>query len=306
MLLLIHGENNFESEKELKKLISKQPYLIIHANEVNDLGELISSHQNYSLFAQKPDLLVIKDISKNKKKTIQNDFAEYLQKHYKDLNMVIYESIKLDARTKLSKTLTKIGKVSEHKLQDESRLVKWLVEVFEKEKISVDRKFVEEMINKVGIDQTLLNNEVQKLLLLLKFEKRNKILPEDIDIVSHGNREIIIWDLLDSVTAKDSKKTVKLLDELMQNNNDFPYLSTMLAKQLKILYLLKSRKVSEQDLTSELGIHPFVISKAKNQLWKFDEHRLKMLYAKLTSLDFSVKKGRMDAKLGLIMLFASA
>lgn len=306
MLLLIHGENNFESEKELKKLISKQPYLIIHANEVNDLGELISSHQNYSLFAQKPDLLVIKDISRNRKKTILNDFAEYIQNNSKDLNMIIYESVNLDARTKLSKTLAKKGKVSEHKLLGESQILSWLGKVFKEHKIDVDRQFLESMLEKVGPDQLLLNNEVQKLLLLLKFDKRDKIVKKDILIVSQGNKEIIIWDLLDSVTAKDSKKTVKLLDELMQNNNDFPYLSTMLAKQLKILYLLKSRKVSEQDLTSELGIHPFVISKAKNQLWKFDEHRLKMLYAKLTSLDFSVKKGRMDAKLGLIMLFASA
>lgn len=305
MLLLIHGENKYLSTEKLEKLLAKETHIIVQADEVVDLGELLASQQNYSIFGNEKQVIVLKNLSKNKKKTLMNQLVEYLAKT-KDINIVIFEDTKFDARSKLYKFIKKEGIVEYNEHFGQSKMISWIASEFSKRNIQVDNKFILKMLGKAGTNEEQVMNEIEKLSLLLKYEGRNELVDLDLEVVSEGEREVVIWDLLDSVTDRNSKKTVELINEIMQTNYDFPYVSTMLAKQLKLLYLLKSRRITEDDLKTKLGIHPFTISKAKNKLYKFEEERLKKLFAKLASLDFSVKQGKIDAKLGLIMLFASA
>ena len=156
----------------------------------------------------------------------------------------------------------------------------------------------------MGTDQLVLSNELDKFELLLKSEKRKKLSDDDLELLTE-NKETIIWDLLDALTNRDKKSALKHFEGLFQNDKDFSYLSTMLSKQLKLLYWLKSGEISEESMKNDFKIHPYTISGLKRNIHKFDLNFIKLLFAKLTSLDFKVKQGKIEPRLGLVLLISS-
>ena len=166
------------------------------------------------------------------------------------------------------------------------------------------RQQIKEIIERVGTNQQIIYNELIKLKLLLKSEMRTKFQHKDLKLFPK-NSEVVIWELLDAISARNKKVTVSMINDLCQTESDYPYLSSMLAKQLKLIYWIKSKEVTEMDMRTIFKVHPYTISKLKAINNSFDEKLVKVLYKKLTSLDFNVKQGKIDAKLGLIILFAS-
>lgn len=304
MVTLIHGVNPYQSRVELSNLVKKSQFTTTYADKVTRVSELIFPSDNLSIFGNEQKISIIRDISKNRKKTISNELAEYIEKQVNNLDMIIYENGKLDARTKLYKTLKKVGNVVETKVPEPRILQKWITQTLKKDGISLDSKTCEKIINKVGVDQQILSTELDKLVLLARSENRVELIPEDLDILTE-NKEVIIFQLLDALTSRDKKNALRIFEDLYTNDNDFPYISSMLARQLKLLYWLRSGEVSEDEMKSVFKIHPYTIGGIKRNVYKFEISFIKLLFAKITNLDFKVKQGKINPKLGLIMLISS-
>ena len=304
MVTLIHGLNPYQSRIELSKLTKKRQSSTTYADRANGVSELIFPSDNLSIFGNEQKISIIRDISKNRKKTISNELAQYIEKQFHNMDMVIYENGKLDARTKLYKTLKKVGSVIETKVPEPRVLQKWITQTLKKDEINSSSAICEKIINKVGVDQQTLSTELDKLILLARAEARAEIIPEDLDILTE-NKEVIIFQLLDALTNRDKKNALRIFEDLYTNDNDFPYISTMMARQLKLIYWLKSGEVSEDDMKSIFKIHPYTIGGIKRNVYKFELSFIKLLFAKITNLDFKVKQGRINPKLGLIMLISS-
>ena len=304
MITLIHGLNPYQSRIELSKLIKNKQISNTYADKASSVSELIFPSDNFSIFGNEQKISIIRDISKNRKKTISNDLAEYIEKHVNNIDMIIYENGKLDARTKLFKTLKKFGDIKESKVPEPKVLQKWISQTLKKDEIKIDTKLCEQILNKVGSDQQTLSTELDKLVLLAKSENRSEIIVEDLEILTE-NKDVIIFELLDALTRRDKKNALKIFEDLYNNDNDFPFISSMLAKQLKLLYWMKSREVSEEDMKSIFKIHPYTLGGIKRSVHKFELSFIKLLFAKITNLDFKVKQGKINPKLGLILLISS-
>lgn len=304
MVTLIHGANPYQSRIELSKLVNKSQVSKIYADKVNGVNELIFPSDNLSIFGTEQKISLIKDISRNRKKTIANDLAEYIEKNHSHLDMIIFESSKFDARTKLFKTIKKVGNVIETKTPDEKTLQKWIINILKKEGIKINTSLALDVIKKVGLDQQILSLEIEKLILLARAENRIEILNDDLEILTE-NKEVIIFELLDALTRRDKKSALTIFEVLYNNDNDFPYISTMLAKQLKMLYWLKSDEITQDDMKNVFKVHPYTLGGLTRNIHKFEMPFIKMLFAKLTNLDFKVKQGKINPKLGLILLISS-
>ncbi|HRN85842.1 MAG TPA: DNA polymerase III subunit delta [Candidatus Dojkabacteria bacterium] len=304
MVTLIHGLNPYQSRIELSKLIKGKQISSTYADKANGVTELIFPSDNLSIFGNEQKISIIRDISKNRKKTISNDLSEYIEKQVNNIDMIIYENGKLDARTKLYKTLKKIGNVIETKNLEPKILQKWIIQVLKRDGITLNSRICEMIIQKVGVDQQVLSTELDKLILLAKSENRAELTEDDLDILTE-NKDVIIFQLLDALTNRDKKNALRIFEDLYSNDNDFPYISSMLARQLKLIYWLKSGEVSEDDMKAVFKIHPYTIGGIKRNVYKFELSFIKLLFAKITNLDFKVKQGKMNAKLGLILLISS-
>lgn len=303
MLKLIHGENTFASEVALKDIIRNVDHQNIPGDSARNISDLIFSSSNLSLFSQDQKLIIIRNLSKNRKKSLMNELSEYITENHSVVNMVLFESVKFDARTKIFKTIKKYGELMECQVLNTADLQSWLSIRLRNMGIDSYPQGTLEIIERVGTNQKIIDNELEKLRLYLASEKRSEFRQEDLNILTK-NSEVVIWELLDAISSRKKGLIVKIIDELFQVESDYPYLSTMLAKQLKLIYWMKCSKITEEEMKKEFKVHPYTISKVKRYIHLFDERLIKLIYAKLTSLDFKVKQGRIDAKLGLIMLFA--
>ncbi len=304
MITLIHGENSYLAKQELEKLSKSSDSQIIFADEAKSLSELIFSTDNLSLFATEQKLTILKNLSKNRRKGLFNELAEYVEKNEGNIGLILFETGKFDARTKLYKVIKKFGKVIETKAVSEAELIKWIVGELRKQKISIDNSLTKKIISRVGSDQNLLENELQKMTLLISSEGRSKVESKDLEILTE-NSEAVIWDLMDALTSRDKKRALKILEVIYKTDSDFPYLCAMLSKQIKMLYWLKSGVVSEESMKNDFGVHPYTITVLKRNLSKFQAPFLKVLFSKITNLDFKVKQGKIEPKLGLILLISS-
>lgn len=304
MITLIHGNNSFSAQQELDSLRGISDYQIIFADEAKTINELIFSTDNLSFFETDQKLTILKYLSKNRRKSLFNELADYLEKNFENINLVLYELNKFDARTKLFRIIKKHGRVIETKPLGETALLGWVTSRLDEEKINSDFLLNKKIINRVGVDQNTLSNELDKLTLLIHAENRTSIEEKDLLVLTE-NRDVVIWDFLDALARRDKKTALKILEDIYQKDSDFSYLSVMMAKQLKILYWLKSGDISEEQIKKDFGVHPYTISELKKNMSRFDINLLKLLFSKLTNLDFKVKQGKIEPKLGLILLISS-
>lgn len=308
MLILLHGDNAFASLQKLHTYTAKQKEVqIIHGDEVRELNDIFISLDNLSLFSDAPaEMTVVKRFDKNKRKSLHEDFADYLKDHKLDSQKLIFwEEGSVDKRRKFYKMLKKHGEVEEYKALDDTQLLKWIKSTASKHGFELDSQLADKIITRIGTDQLLLLQEIRKLSLYLKSENRDKFSAEDLQLVSDFNREGDVWELMDAISARDKTKILKLLSENLRSDNDAPPLIGAIANQLKMIYLLQDKSISTDLITSELKIHPYPLKKASYNVHRFPPQFIKVLYSKLASLDFAIKTGKIDATLGLNLLLAS-
>ncbi|MBN1915799.1 hypothetical protein JW796_02270 [Candidatus Dojkabacteria bacterium] len=301
MIYLIHGDNYFESGEELRSLVyeynqkfSDAEVEVKHGDEANTLNDLFSGLDTISLFSTRK-LLVVKRLFSNKKKSILSETADFLSER-KKMTLVLWEEKSADKRSKLFKLISKIGVVREFEIRKPAALRSWFLDQAEKKKIEFKSGLADQIIFRVGENEAVLSNELDKLKLFLEAEGRKEITENDIENLVES-REANIWEFIDSLVERNRKKALFQIEKLIRDKTDYIQTVGMIARELRMLAL--------SDYKEKLGLHPFVLSKLKKHAGNFTKEKIKEMYKKLVGLDFSVKQGRIDEKLGLSLYVIS-
>ncbi|MEI7579217.1 MAG: hypothetical protein WCJ58_04220 [bacterium] len=306
MIFIFHGENSYASATALKKAIQGKEVKIIWGDELDNIGKIVAAGDSYSLFANAPQTQVIKLFFHNKKKSLQEALLNFLEKNQiLAADLYFWEASAIDKRTKIYKFFLKHFTVQEFKSLSEQELINWVKKQFEIEGLKVATNLIFKIIEKVGPWQEVLIQEIEKITLYLKSQAREIFELKDLEIISATDQEREVWSLLDALAARDRQKALQELKYLLKTQSDYPFIVSMLARQLKILFLLLSKEISRNDLTERLKLHPFVLSKASKYLYKFDVKKIKFLFSKIVDLDFAVKQGRIEPIIGLNLFIAS-
>ncbi len=301
---LFHGANNYLSEQQLQSFLAGKQAQYFDGSEFSSLDALALSSGSYSLFDQVDEYIVVRHFFSNKKTSLHEVFLE--QSASFDLTkLVFFEEKEVDKRSKLYKFIKKNGEVIGSTHLDTRELGGWLQKQLQLRKLSANSQVQALLLERVGDNQHILLSELEKLALLLSAEGRSQIELADCEIVSYVDREHQVWALLDAISARNKTVLMHEFQKLYHGDEDFQYLLTMLAKQLKILYLLKDPAISRDEIVSEFKIHPFTLTKAGKYLHKFELSTLKMLFRKLFDLDLAVKQGKIEPGLGLNLFLLS-
>lgn len=253
MITLLIGENSFEIERAIKEIVEGFDSVVekIDGSELQ-LSQLPDILMGVSLFST-ARTVVIRNLSQNK--AIWTIFGDWLPKVSDDIHLVLIES-KPDKRTATFKALQKQAIVKEFQPwtdRDILKAEKWVSEEAKRLELDLNKKSVQTLVRRVGVDQWQLFNALEKLTL------SGDVSVENIENIIEANPVENVFNLFEMAmrgNTKELKRTLRILEQ----SEDVYRLLALLSTQAFQLAVVASASVTD-NVAKDFGIHPYVISK---------------------------------------------
>ena len=315
MIIFLYGQDTYRSRQKLQEIIER--YKKIHKTGLNLSsfeGEKLvfqdfqKEFQTVSMFKEKK-LTIIRNVFFNNKAT---DFKEKFLKNsrvFKDSKNIVlfYEGAGISKNDCLFKFLGKEAKTQEFSPLQGEKLKNWARKEIKNYGKDIEPRALDRLIDYIGNDLWRFSNEIRKLV---SFQKKDRIILEDLEFLVKPNIETDIFKTIDALALKNKKQALELIHKHLEKG-DYPlYLLTMINFQFRNLLLIKCQSTNDMrmprinNLNKRLGMHPYVVRKTLRQAQKFTLSELKKIYQKIFQADLDIKTGKLDAGTALDLLIA--
>jgi DNA polymerase III delta subunit len=286
MITFITGENTFEIEQELDRLVHDFDGVAerIDGTElsVKQLPDLL---MGATLFADKR-LVIVKNLSENK--AMWSDLVDWLPRLSDDTELVLVDT-KPDKRTITYKELKKTAKLLDFEPwtdRDGSKASKWVEEQAKHMGLKLNTKSVQLIVQRVGPDQWGLFHALEKLALV------HEITDQTIENVVDMNPVENVFNLFDAALRGDRVRVAQMLVTL--EVSDDPYrLFALLSGQAFQLATLAVSEPSD-NVAKDLGVNPYVVSKLSSVAKQLGRSGARKVIATFATADDDLKLSRAD------------
>ena len=295
--ILLYGKNeglkketisNLLKNNDLKLTIFEEKEIL--ENQTTFLDSLLSK----SLF-EKEKIILIKRATDKIFKILEEIFS----KNIEDI-IIIINAENLEKKSKLRSSFEK----SKEKIciafypDNNQTLSKIAYNFFKNEKILISQADINLITNKCNGDREVLNNELKKIKLFCM--KNKKISTESLTKLINLNENYSVSELIDNCLAKNTKKTISILNENNFTNEDCILITRVfLNRSKKILRLTKEYKKSKNmDLTISNAKPPIFWKDkeiTKQQIYKWEPSNIRKLIYKLNEIELLIKKNLNNA-----------
>ncbi len=254
MITLIAGENTFENDRAVRWIVAAFDGAVERADgETLEIKQLPDLLMGATLFADKR-LVVVKNLSENR--AVWTALPEWLGRVSDDIHLVLVEA-KPDKRTKTYKELQKSATLHESKLwteRDAGRAEQWAVDEAKNLGFALDKKSAHTLVVRVGVDQWLLWQALQKLVVL------DVVTPEVIEEIIEANPAENVFNLFEAALRGNTAKVRQMVQTLELTEDPFR-LFGLLSGQAFQLAALAVADVPSSVVAGDMGAHPFALSK---------------------------------------------
>ena len=290
--ILLYGKNEGLKKETISNLLTNNNLKIttfeekeILENQITFLDSLISK----SLFETEKIILIKRATDK-----IYKILEEIFSKNIEDTTIIV-NAENLEKKSKLRSSFEK----SKENIciafypDNNQTLSKLAYNFFKNEKILISQADINLIINKCNGDREALNNELEKIKLFCM--KNKKISTENLIQLINLNENYSVSELIDNCLAKNTKKTISILNENNFSNEDCILITRVfLNKSKKILKLSTEYKKSKNiDLTISNARPPIFWKDkelTKQQIYKWEPSNIKKLIYKLNEIELLIKK----------------
>ena len=292
MVITLAGENSFALQRELHKYV--QAFVDEHGDlalervdgEEADFSRLREAVTSLPFLASKK-LVVLRAPGKNKQ------FLESFEQLFGELpetNEIIIVEPKLDKRLSYYKYLKKSTDFHEFPEFDLNGLAKWLVDISKELNGSISLSDARYLAERVGLNQQLLSNEIEKLILY-----DPKVTRQTIELLTDATPQSTVFELLESAFAGNARKTLNLYAEQRALKVEPQQIVAMLGWQLHVLAVIKAAGDRSADqVAKDAKLNPFVVRKSQGIARKLQPADLKKLIADLLDIDTASKRTNLD------------
>jgi DNA polymerase III subunit delta len=306
--VLYHGTSPYLSleaaHNHIEQIKQKDPSASINIVDGDsvDSQNIIDLLTSPTLFASKRTIF-IKRIYRNKdKKNLTEDIIKILEEDKGQDLVILWEDQKIRSNTRYYKFFKKQKAVEELSKLNKRTFFSWLRKELEREGLKIDQSVIKELAERTNYDPERCKSQIVKF----KLNNPEKIIEkEDIELLTADTLEEEIWDLTDAINQQDKEKSISILERLSSQSTDANYILAMLARNLRLIYLTKHLAQQGKDykkVSSLLKIPPFTTPSLMKASSKYSDEKIKLLYLKLSNLDFQIKTGKIDADLGLTLI----
>jgi len=293
MIITLTGANDFMLRQELRKLRQKFVKEYTEMGLENYDGLDVDPKLLPSILQALPFLVAKRCIifrQPSAQKIVQEDLEQLLDTVNDTTDLIIVEP-KIDKRTSYYKALQKKTDFREFKELDERGLAQWLVGQAKQEEATIGQQDALYLVQRVGANQLLLSNELQKLA-----NYNLAIGRETINELTEPNPQSSVFDLLDAALSDNKAKILALYREQRQQKVEPMAIMGMLAWQLHILALIKTAgERSQSDIASQAKVSPYVLSKTASAARRYNLNDVKRWVREASELDIQLKSRPIDA-----------
>lgn len=296
-VIVFMGENNLEKENAAQKYIDT--FINAHGNMSVDkfngddleTSSLINALTSIPFLSERR-LVIVRDLSINK--SVAQSVESLLKKIANTTDFIIIED-KIDKRSKYLSQLKTLAQIREFTSLDAKGLVDFILLTAKIANAQISKCDANYLIDRLGNNQQLLHNELQKLIL---FDKQ--ITQNNINALTLPSPKSSIFNLIDSAFSRDIKSSIAIYEDQRAQGAEPLSILGMLGWQLHILSVIKAAGNKEiTDIASESKINIFLIRKNASTAKKITYLNLQKLIIKTIDVDKQLKTNIIDADLAI-------
>lgn len=288
------------AQEDIRELLKNGnlEYISLDAEETESskIIELLSSQSLFNL----PRLIFLKRLYKNKdRENLIPYILEFLKNNTAD-NIIIWEDQKISSVTKYVKFFKTTNSFVEVNKMYKPAFIKFANELSKEYGLDMNREVITLLCTYSNYDTQRLENNIKKLYLL---ELNKKIEEEDVKNIIVDTLEDDIWKLLDEMN-KTEGQPLKILERILSQRVDPKYIFPMIARNMRLITMTKyllDHHYKYSEIASIVGVPPFTVKTLVEASDKYDWDKIMNKYEKLCNLDYEIKIGKIDPKLGLTL-----
>jgi DNA polymerase-3 subunit delta len=204
-------------------------------------------------------------------------------------DLIFYEPSP-DKRSSYFKVLKSKTELSEFSEMDPRSLAGWLAEEAGKKGGQLSPADANYLVERVGANQEMLANELDKLLLY-----EPQITRENIDKLTVKNPQSKIFDLLDAAFGGNKKRALELYEEQRAQRVEPQAIMALIAWQLELIVLaFLGKGKNPAEIARSAGVSPYPLQKAQRLAARLDKEKLSGMVAAAEDIDYKSKTSALD------------
>lgn len=305
LVYLYYGASEYILRKEISKLL--QTLKVDEFNVVKydlletDFIDLIEELQTISFFSGQRVVLVsgILELYKLDEYN-QERFITYLEKPNPETILIMYSSQINEGDEPITKALNLYTKMVRLQELDKKELPNIIKKSFQEDDYQIHEQAISELIERTNSDYQAIEQEITKLKLYAYDQK--VITVQAIRLLVSKNLDDNIFELSSAIIDRDRTKAIQIYYDLLVSNVSpvtiVGYLSTRV-RELIHTSLLIARNYSQDMIAKHFQISDgrayYMVRNAK----AVGVEKLEKYLEQLADLDFDIKSGNIDPRLGV-------
>jgi DNA polymerase III subunit delta len=207
----------------------------------------------------------------------------------------------------LGQALFKYAFIEKIKDMEKKDYPDFIKNMFRKFQYQITDDAVEQLLDRTNLDFNLINQEAEKLMLFAYDTK--EINEKAVLLLVSRNLEENIFELTNALLSKNLTRTIEIFYDLISRNEDpLRILNNIVGKVRELMHTkLLIDKGYRQDMIAEhfhikSGRAYYLVKNAQSIEFSQLENHLK----KLSKLDYDIKSGKIDKKIGLELYLLGA
>lgn len=204
--------------------------------------------------------------------------------------VICYKYKKLDKRKKLYKVIQKSGVLFESNKLYENQVSDWIRRAMAGKGYSISPKSCIMLVEFLGTDLSKINNELDKLTLVVP--KETEITPELVEEHIGISKDFNNFELKKAIGERDVKKASRIIDYFAQNPKDNPFVVTVTLLNTFFTQLLQYHGLSDHspgNVAKVLGVNPYFVKEFTVAARNYPMKRVSGIISGLRELDLKGK-----------------
>lgn len=311
-IYLYYSNNEFLLNHKIEEKIAEfnvDPFNIIKYDLLeNSSDDILEDLQTVSFFAEKKVIIVrnLIEIEKEGESVIKN-WNAYFEKPNPDVILLIASNEILPEDSPIGSALFKYAYIEKIKDMEKTDYPDFVRNMFKKYQYNITEDAIEALLERTNLDFTLINQEAEKLMLFAYDSK--EITEKAVLLLVSRNLEENIFELTNALLAKNQAKTIEIFYDLVARNEDpLRILNNIVGKVRELMHtkLLLEKGYRQEQIAEHFHIKSgrayYLVKNAQSISFSILENHLK----KLSQLDYDIKSGKIEKKLGLELYLLGA